>query len=224
MTNANAVANPTLNITSLGAKDIYTANAKLTATSSNNWSAASTIPFVFDGQNFRYDSEASSKANSIEIGGRNLLSKSQINPSNWVHTIANTTTYTGDGYENTWTMVKTGAWEHCYLPVTVSQDTEYTFSLEYIVEKAYNRWNASTPLRFQILPDVPPNADNRSQEIAAIEIPSIVTTATRDSVTFTASSNTIYLNIAGGYVADGTTNLPIEFNYFKLEKGNKATD
>ena len=73
MTNANAVANPTLNITSLGAKDIYTANAKLTATSSNNWSADSTIPFVFDGQNFRYDSEASSKANNIEVGGRNLL-------------------------------------------------------------------------------------------------------------------------------------------------------
>lgn len=36
MTNANAVANPTLNITSLGAKDIYTANAKLTATDPNN--------------------------------------------------------------------------------------------------------------------------------------------------------------------------------------------
>ena len=162
--------------------------------------------------------------NNLEIGGRNLLLKSQINPSNWVHTIANTTTYTGDGYENTWTMVKTGAWEQCYLPVTVSQDTEYTFSLEYIVGKAYNRWSASTPLRFQILPDVPPNADNRSQEIAAIEVPSVVTPATRDSVTFTASSDTIYLNIAGGYVADGTTNLPIEFNYLKLEKGNKATD
>lgn len=36
MTNTNAVDNPTLNISTLGARDIYTANAKLTATSSNN--------------------------------------------------------------------------------------------------------------------------------------------------------------------------------------------
>ena len=66
MTNANTVASPTLNVTSLGAKAIYTAGARPTADSPNNWTAASTVAFVFDGQYFRYDSDAATKAKAAE--------------------------------------------------------------------------------------------------------------------------------------------------------------
>ena len=70
MSYANAVANPTLNITSLGAKAIYTAGARPTATSVNNWTAASTVSFIFDGQYFRYDSDSSTKANAAETNAK----------------------------------------------------------------------------------------------------------------------------------------------------------
>lgn len=70
MSYANAVANPTLNIASLGAKAIYTAGARPTATSVNNWTAASTVLFIFDGQYFRYDSDSSAKANAAETNAK----------------------------------------------------------------------------------------------------------------------------------------------------------
>lgn len=86
MTYANSVADPTLNIGSLGAKAIYAGNVRPTATSENNWTAASTVAFVFDGAYFRYDSDSAAKAkaasaeavDNLVIGGRNLLPLSQL--------------------------------------------------------------------------------------------------------------------------------------------------
>lgn len=67
MTNANAVANPTLNISSTGAKAIYIADARPSATSEYNWTAKATVDFVFDGQYYRGgDAAALAKAKSAQ--------------------------------------------------------------------------------------------------------------------------------------------------------------
>lgn len=63
MTNANTVANPTLNISSTGAKAIYANGARPTADSPYNWIASSTATFTFDGQYWRLnDTSSASKA------------------------------------------------------------------------------------------------------------------------------------------------------------------
>ena len=48
-TNANTVANPTLNVNSTGAKAIRAYGAALTADSVHNWTAGSIVTFVYDG-------------------------------------------------------------------------------------------------------------------------------------------------------------------------------
>lgn len=55
MTNANTVANATLNISSTGAKTIYANGIALTANSPYNWIAGATTSFVFDGQYWRLE-------------------------------------------------------------------------------------------------------------------------------------------------------------------------
>ena len=65
MTNANTVANPTLNISSTGAKYIYANGAKLTADSPYNWIASSTVSFTFDGQYWRLGDTSS--LNKIDV-------------------------------------------------------------------------------------------------------------------------------------------------------------
>ena len=55
MTNANTVANATLNISSTGAKTIYANGIALTADSPYNWIAGATTSFVFDGQCWRLE-------------------------------------------------------------------------------------------------------------------------------------------------------------------------
>jgi len=67
----------------------------------------------------------------LNTGNTNLLTKSAINPANWSHTYPNCTSYTGDGYDNLFTMVTTSNFEHVYLPVTVTANQQYTFSVTY---------------------------------------------------------------------------------------------
>lgn len=63
-TNANSVANPTLNISSTGAKAIYANNVRPAASSPYNWIAASTVTFTFDGKYWRMsDSSALAQQN-----------------------------------------------------------------------------------------------------------------------------------------------------------------
>lgn len=61
-TYATSVANPTLNVNKTGAYPIYAYNSALTANSSYNWDAQSTVTFIFDGSYWRMaDSSSLSK-------------------------------------------------------------------------------------------------------------------------------------------------------------------
>ena len=51
-----------------------------------------------------------------------------------------------------------------------------------------------------------------------------VTNIKRGMITFTATVDTLYIVINGGCIDDNQTGLSFEFNKWKLEKGNKATD
>ena len=65
MTNANSVANATLNVNSTGAKSIYANGAALTATDADNWTAGSTVLFAYNGSQWEIvDSAALTKAES----------------------------------------------------------------------------------------------------------------------------------------------------------------
>lgn len=60
---ANTVANPTLNINSTGAKNIYYQGAALTVAQS--WEAGETVPFIYDGTNWNIISAPSTKTKKL---------------------------------------------------------------------------------------------------------------------------------------------------------------
>lgn len=69
----NTVDNPTLNIASTSAKIITSNSANLTATSVTNWVNRSVVAFIFDGSGWRYDSDASIKADNASKTATNYL-------------------------------------------------------------------------------------------------------------------------------------------------------
>ena len=74
-TNANSVANPTLNVNSTGAKTIRAYNANLSASSAYNWVAGAVVTFVYDGTYWNIADAASlSKANSAATAASNAQS------------------------------------------------------------------------------------------------------------------------------------------------------
>ena len=75
MANVNTASNPKLNIQSTGAKLIYAGSNVSDSTTS--WSANSTVPFVFDGQFWKYDIDAISKANAAQTKANEADSKAE---------------------------------------------------------------------------------------------------------------------------------------------------
>lgn len=68
-TYANTVANPTLNVNSKGAKNIFVQGAKLTADSYYNWKAGDIVDFVYDGTQWNITSVSGANQTVID-GGR----------------------------------------------------------------------------------------------------------------------------------------------------------
>lgn len=162
----------------------------------------------------------------LNTGNTNLLTKSAINPANWQHTYPNCTSYTGDGYDNLFTMVTTSNYEHVYLPVTVTANQQYTFSVTYQVLASFELWQSSRPFSFQVLNAVPTNADTYNNVIGSILIGNTaMASPQRGSTTFTPTGTTIWLNIPGAYYKDGSTsyNKSVKFSRLKLETGGTAT-
>lgn len=162
----------------------------------------------------------------LNIGNENLLTKSAINPANWQHTFPNVTSYTGDGYDNLFTMVTTSSFEHVYIPVTVTANQQYTFSVTYQVLDSFELWQSYRPFSFQVLSAAPTNADTYNNVIGSILIGNTaMASPQRGSTTFTPTGTTIWLNIPGAYYKDGSTsyNKRVKFSRLKLETGSIAT-
>lgn len=162
----------------------------------------------------------------LNTGNTNLLTKSAINPANWQHTYPNCTSYTGDGYDNLFTMVTTSNYEHVYLPVTVTANQQYTFSVTYQVLDSFELWQSYRPFSFQVLSAAPTNADTYNNVIGSILIGNTaMASPQRGSTTFTPTGTTIWLNIPGAYYKDGSTsyNKRVKFSRLKLETGGTAT-
>lgn len=110
-TYANTVANPTLNVNSKGAKNIFAQGAKLTATSIYNWKAGDIVDFVYDGTQWNMIGVSSSSNATVIDGGRittGTLDCSKITVTN-LDAACITTTTMNTAVLNAPTFVKSGS-------------------------------------------------------------------------------------------------------------------
>lgn len=163
--------------------------------------------------------------NGLEIGGRNLLTKDDCNMSKWQNLYPAHCKVTNNDYSNHIDYVPTGGeWEIIYKKISVTKGQKYILSFDYKVNKAYN-YLSGQKYGVYLSTSVPTNAApaniiTNGQYV----IENTVTNIKRGMITFTATVDTLYIVINGGCINDNQTGLSFEFNKWKLEKGNKATD
>lgn len=163
--------------------------------------------------------------NGLEIGGRNLLTKDDCNMSKWQNLYPAHCKVTNNDYSNHIDYVPTGReWEIIYKKISVTKGQKYILSFDYKVNKAYN-YLSGQKYGVYLSTSVPTNAApaniiTNGQYV----IENTVTNIKRGMITFTATVDTLYIVINGGCINDNQTGLSFEFNKWKLEKGNKATD
>ena len=163
--------------------------------------------------------------NGLEIGGRNLLTKDDCNMSKWQNLYPAHCKVTNNDYSNHIDYVPTdGKWEIIYKKISVEKGKKYVLSFDYKVNKAYN-YLSGQKYGVYLSTSVPTNAApaniiTNGQYV----IENTVTNIKRGMITFTAPIDTLYIVINGGCIDDNQTGLSFEFNKWKLEKGNKATD
>lgn len=163
--------------------------------------------------------------NGLEIGGRNLLTKDDCNMSKWQNLYPAHCKVTNNDYSNHIDYVPTGGeWEIIYKKISVEKGKKYVLSFDYKVNKAYN-YLSGQKYGVYLSTSVPTNAApaniiTNGQYV----IENTVTSLKRGVITFTAPIDTLYIVINGGCIDDNQTGLSFEFNKWKLEKGNKATD
>lgn len=165
------------------------------------------------------------KFNGLEIGGRNLLTKDDCNMSKWTNTMTSWIKVTNNEYNNiiSYTTLS-GGWEIIYKKISVTKGQKYILSFDYKVNKAYN-YLSGQKYGVYLSTSVPTNAApaniiTNGQYV----IENTVTNIKRGMIAFTAPTDTLYIVINGGCIDDNQTGLSFEFNKWKLEKGNKATD
>lgn len=163
--------------------------------------------------------------NGLEIGGRNLLTKDDCNMSKWQNLYPAHCKVTNNDYSNHIDYVPTGReWEIIYKKISVTKGQKYILSFDYKVNKAYN-YLSGQKYGVYLSTSVPTNAaPTNIITDGQYAIENTVTSIKRGVITFTAPIDTLYIAINGGCIDDNQTGLSFEFNKWKLEKGNKATD
>lgn len=163
--------------------------------------------------------------NGLEIGGRNLLTKDDCNMSKWQNLYPVYCKVTNNDYSNHIDYVPTsGEWEIVYKKISITKGQKYILSFDYKVNKAYN-YLSGQKYGVYLSTSIPTNAApiNIITDGQYV-IENTVTSLKRGVITFTAPIGTLYIVINGGCIDDNQTGLSFEFNKWKLEKGNKATD
>lgn len=165
------------------------------------------------------------KFDGLEIGGRNLLTKDDCNMSKWQNLYPAHCKITNNDYSNHVDYVPTGSeWEIVYKKISITKGQKYILSFDYKVNKAYN-YLSGQKYGVYLSTSVPTNAaPTNIITDGQYVIENTVTSIKRGVITFTAPIDTLYIVINGGYINDNQTGLSFEFNKWKLEKGNKATD
>ena len=163
--------------------------------------------------------------NGLEIGGRNLLTKDDCNMSKWQNLYPVHCKVTNNDYSNHIDYVPTdGEWEIIYKKISVTKGQKYILSFDYKVNKVYN-YLSGQKYGVYLSTSVPANAAPANIITnGQYAIENTVTNIKRGMITFTAPIDTLYIVINGGCIDDNHTGLSFEFNKWKLEKGNKATD
>lgn len=163
--------------------------------------------------------------NGLEIGGRNLLTKDDCNMSKWQNLYPVHCKVTNNDYSNHIDYVPTsGEWEIVYKKISITKGQKYILSFDYKVNKAYN-YLSGQKYGVYLSTSIPTNAApiNIITDGQYV-IENTVTSLKRGVITFTAPIDTLYIVINGGCIDNNQTGLSFEFNKWKLEKGNKATD
>lgn len=163
--------------------------------------------------------------NGLEIGGRNLLTKDDCNMSKWQNLYPVHCKVTNNDYSNHIDYVPTsGEWKIVYKKISITKGQKYILSFDYKVNKAYN-YLSGQKYGVYLSTSIPTNAApiNIITDGQYV-IENTVTSLKRGVITFTAPIDTLYIVINGGCIDDNQTGLSFEFNKWKLEKGNKATD
>ncbi|WP_195465608.1 tail fiber domain-containing protein [Anaerostipes hadrus] len=163
--------------------------------------------------------------NGLEIGGRNLLTKDDCNMSKWQNLYPVHCKVTNNDYSNHIDYVPTsGEREIVYKKISITKGQKYILSFDYKVNKAYN-YLSGQKYGVYLSTSIPTNAApiNIITDGQYV-IENTVTSLKRGVITFTAPIDTLYIVINGGCIDDNQTGLSFEFNKWKLEKGNKATD
>lgn len=163
--------------------------------------------------------------NGLEIGGRNLLTKDDCNMSKWQNLYPVHCKVTNNDYSNHIDYVPTsGEWEIVYKKISITKGQKYILSFDYKVNKAYN-YLSGQKYGVYLSTSIPTNAApiNIITDGQYV-IENTVTSLKRGVITFTAPIDTLYIVINGGCIDDNQTGLSFEFNKWKLEKGNKATN
>lgn len=163
--------------------------------------------------------------NGLEIGGRNLLTKDDCNMSKWQNLYPAHCKVTNNDYSNHIDYVPTrGEWEIIYKKISVTKGQKYILSFDYKVNKDYN-YLSGQKYGVYLSMSVPTNAAPANIITdGQYAIENTVTSIKRGVITFTAPIDTLYIVINGGCIDDNQTGVSFEFNKWKLEKGNKATD
>lgn len=155
------------------------------------------------------------------VTGTNILTGNALNPYNWTISAPTGASYTKTAYGTAGVKVQFKAVVGCelfYSPaITVVSGKKYTLSVEYTVGKDYIIASDKGGFGLSVYKAVPTASyDNANANFLARA--QFVETATRvamkATVTFTATSNTIYLGLNGGQIQDSSTVL--EFTLDKL--------
>lgn len=167
---------------------------------------------------------ANDKIDNLEVGGRNYLTKNQSNMSAWTNLSTSYVSVQSNGYTSVVTYTTVDHWEIIYLPLTnLAVGEEYTLSFDYTVQVAYARYQ--NYLYGVNVVTTQPNISYPPRDIlGSFAFPNTVTGKLRGAITFTPSTSTVYIEINGGTIDDGQTGISFEYGYWKLEKGNRATD
>ena len=158
-------------------------------------------------------------------GQENLLTSSYRDITTWDRTDQGVWSITHNKESNTIVLVSTASWEHLYklLPITFETGAQYTLSCQYKVLQNYNRWSSSYSVGLSLNASNPGSGNAQYPTDIIIPFGSIATEYIEDEITFTATTTTYYLDINGGYIADGSQNIGFEIINIKLEKGAKRT-
>ena len=166
------------------------------------------------------------KFDGLEIGGRNLLTKDDCNMSKWTNTMTSWIKVTNNEYNNiiSYTTLS-GGWEIIYKKISVEKGKKYILSFDYKVNKAYLHITNDNKYGVYLSTTTPQNTTPTDVVTnGRYTIENTIIGIKRGSIVFTAPADTLYIVINGGCIQDGQTGLSFEFNKWKLEKGNKATD